>query len=137
MILLIPNPYLETVFKKFSKNIFQSLEFKHFQEDVLILKSNYNIDSLKHTLKVNMHVLKNSAHILEFFASFLHSKSTAILPNLLHLWHQRLYDIKQLALSILNNSEYSKIHQEIFDIQAISSTAKANGSIFNGDKLKE
>lgn len=82
MILLIPNSKSGKVLKKFSKNIFQGLEFKHdYRKMFFLLKSDDKIDSMRHTLKVNHTHFKGQCWDFGIL-SFSISKDIAILPNL-------------------------------------------------------
>lgn len=56
-----------------------------------LLKSNYNLSSVKHTLKVNHTYFKESAGILEFFLSPFPKVQISFQ---ICLWRQKLHDIK-------------------------------------------
>lgn len=126
VILLIPNSKSGKVLK-FSKNIFQGLEFKHgYRKMFFLFKSGNNIDSMRHTLKVNHTHFKRQCWDFGIL-SFSISKDKDILPNLSMVSQTSWYEIAGTRFT-LNNFEY-KIHQEILGFQTINSTAKANGLI--------
>lgn len=82
MILLIPNSKSAKVLRKFSKNIFQGLEIKHdYRKMFFLLKSDYNLDSMRHNLKVNHPYFEEQCWDFGIL-SFSISKDTDILPNL-------------------------------------------------------